>query len=352
MIRRSARIEERQREATEAATLLSGSSIARPLANTERRLDNPSQYHLATQPSIKKRRRNELKDDDQQGAMSDQEDGAGSTNNKVYRRTKPSKKVSPSQSPTKRIHLTETTTTTAAAPSSATTALVKTGAMDPCAVLPTEIWQKILSLLPLFSIARVSVVSKAWLDGSRTLPIWKTVCDEAGLGEPDDMYETSMALVCANSYWICERCFAVSYGHPRPSHIPLPSNVVLRNGTKDDGETLKLCYECRFTLHNREWWFSPLPRDQRSMIISAREAARSYFLTMDDLELLEPYGGRRERGAEERFWHSEVRRLALRVHGGLVGIEAMQRGVARKRRELFEERQEQDKAFMLAKLLK
>ncbi|KAF9088718.1 hypothetical protein BGX23_007151 [Mortierella sp. AD031] len=334
MIRRSARIEERQREATEAATLLSGSSIARPSANTERRLDNPSQYHLATQPSIKKRRRNELKDDDQQGAMSDQEDGSGSTNNKVYRRTKPSKKVSPSQSPTKRIHLTETTTTTAAAPSSATTALVKTGAMDPCTVLPTEIWQKILSLLPLFSIARVS--------------------DSANLedGEPDDMYETSMALVCANSYWICERCFAVSYGHPRPSHIPLPSNVVLRNGTKDDDETLKLCYECRFTLHNREWWFSPLPRDQRGMIISAREAARSYLLTMDDLELLEPYGGRRERGAEERFWHSEVRRLALRVHGGLVGIEAMQRGVARKRRELFEERQEQDRAFMLAKLLK
>ncbi|KAG0201245.1 hypothetical protein BGX28_005894 [Mortierella sp. GBA30] len=104
---------------------------------------------------------------------------------------------------------------------------------DPCAVLPTEIWHKILSRLPLSQVAKTSVLSKAWLDGARNWPMWQQICEKNELGCPKLKYKSYMAIVCANSYFICDNCYSHSTGrgaYVRPSEIPLKVHVIVEEG--------------------------------------------------------------------------------------------------------------------------
>ncbi|KAF9275600.1 hypothetical protein BGZ68_010657 [Mortierella alpina] len=104
---------------------------------------------------------------------------------------------------------------------------------DPCSVLPTEIWHKVLSHLPLSQVAKTSWVSKTWLDGARQWRVWQQICEKCKLGTPKLKYKTFMAIVCANSYFICDKCHLHSTGsgsYVRRSEIPLKVKVVVKEG--------------------------------------------------------------------------------------------------------------------------
>ncbi|KAG0247793.1 hypothetical protein BG011_000919 [Mortierella polycephala] len=99
---------------------------------------------------------------------------------------------------------------------------------DPCAVLPIEIWYQILSLLRLSQVATISNVSKIWLDGSRSYPVWKTICELNRLGVPKRKYQSYLALACSRSSFICEKCLSITMGSmtERQSNIPLPVMII------------------------------------------------------------------------------------------------------------------------------
>ncbi|KAF9100926.1 hypothetical protein BGX29_006136 [Mortierella sp. GBA35] len=57
--------------------------------------------------------------------------------------------------------------------------------MDLCIVLPTEIWHQLLEDLPPSGITRISTVSRAWLNGTRSHPVWTEICEMGGLHRDD-----------------------------------------------------------------------------------------------------------------------------------------------------------------------
>ncbi|CAO3566957.1 unnamed protein product [Mortierella alpina] len=148
--------------------------------------------------------------------------------------TKPTKRRRKSKADNSSSGDTSTTTTTmTSGPSSATQEKVAVDPSDPCSMLPTEIWHKVLSHLPLSQVAKTSWVSKTWLDGARKWPVWQQICEKCKLGTPKIKYKTFMAIVCANSYFICDKCHSHSTGSGsfvRRSEIPLKVKVVIKAG--------------------------------------------------------------------------------------------------------------------------
>ncbi|KAF9090053.1 hypothetical protein BGX29_011700 [Mortierella sp. GBA35] len=361
MLRCDTRIEEHQLEETnKTAASVFGPSATRPV-DTETQLEPSTRDLIATTPpdSDRKRRPNELKDDrrleedsDQQGEMPDQMDSTGSTN-----RIRLSQKESTLRSPsTKKARHTNIDTKSTLALST-----ILNNPTDPCRVLPTEVWHQILSFLRPSGIARISVVSKAWLDGCRSHPVWRSACEKGGLGELNDLYKSCMALVCANSFWVCEACLSISKGHPRLSHIPLQArlpgyyNFDTNNHSIDgdgrDYDAWRLCHEYRLKYHGSSCLSSNpyglLPLSTTVLLVEFVALAQ-YYMTRDDLRsmagstLLE--GGSSN---AESYLHSHVRARALKIHGGWVGIEAIRRGIALKRDEQFEKRRVRDRAFLI-----
>ncbi|KAF9958520.1 hypothetical protein BGZ72_000271 [Mortierella alpina] len=126
-----------------------------------------------------------------------------------------------------------TTATTANEAGPSRSKEAKVNPSDPCSVLPTEIWHKVLSQLPLSQVAKTSWVSKTWLDGARAWRVWQQICEKCTLGTPKLKYKTFMAIVCANSYFICDKCYSHSTGsgsYVRRSAIPLKVKVVVKEG--------------------------------------------------------------------------------------------------------------------------
>ncbi|KAG0288192.1 hypothetical protein BGZ96_007998 [Linnemannia gamsii] len=215
---------------------------------------------------------------------------------------------------------------------------------DPCSVLPTEILHRILSYLPPSKIAQTSVFSKAWLDGVRSSPIWKTICDTAGLGKLKLKYKSYMALVCANSYWICDLCFSFSKGRPRASHIPLPVSLPLlhaESGVESETNVWMLCFTCRCSHIIMEdekfrvaYGGEKIYRVNGIRMVARTTAYKHYSLTARDLNTLEyvvrqhPFSGYL---SMQLFGREEVQRLALRTHAGLVGVDAACYGHAHRR---------------------
>ncbi|KAG0264633.1 hypothetical protein BGZ95_003549 [Linnemannia exigua] len=207
----------------------------------------------------------------------------------------------------------------------------KIDSQDPFASIPVEILQQILSWLPLPEIARVSLVSKAWLDAVHYLSVWKTICEMAGLGEPKKKYRTHMALACANSFWICSRCHSYTNAKSQRADLPLPVKDV-----DDNGKFHMLCLECR-----REYYLKhPEPlkkgayRSEFSWIPKAGSIAPNgisinYDLSESQLRELETVGTSGH--GLPLYNRSEVQRLALRVHGGWVGVDAGAENPRRKR---------------------
>ncbi|KAF9079540.1 hypothetical protein BGX23_003791 [Mortierella sp. AD031] len=171
--------------------------------------------------------------------------------------------------------------------------------VDPYSVLPLEIWQEILSYMQPFQIAKASLVSKAWLEGARSHPIWMKICVNGKLGTPKLKYRNHMALACAHSYWVCERCFSQTRGYPQRSNVPLPVPI-----DEYGGDLWMLCLNCR-----NEYFWTHVEKPGR-------------FNTLKTI----------------RQPHSEMNQrdiYYLREHGGMVGLLARSQGIATTRRALF-----------------
>ncbi|KAF9940718.1 hypothetical protein BGZ65_006283 [Modicella reniformis] len=212
---------------------------------------------------------------------------------------------------------------------------------DPCAVLPTEVWHQILSLLPLSKVTGLSLVSKTWLDGTRAFPAWKIICETHKLGMPKLKYRSYMALVCSRSFWICDKCHSYTTGRGNVSEIPL------KVANEDDDEfTWLLCHACRLNYYRRypEEVRDDEEEEWQRKKITKTNAQSIYHLSDDQLSGLY-YDERRNpyyrSGYPMRLYNRHaVQKRALRIHAGWVGIDASTEGIARKRSAAFRLREE------------
>ncbi|KAF8932075.1 hypothetical protein BGZ47_011575 [Haplosporangium gracile] len=199
-------------------------------------------------------------------------------------------------------------------------------------IFPTEVLQQILLCLPLSKIARHSRVSKAWLDAARVLSVWKEACKKAELGAPRKKYRTHIALVCANSYWICERCMSFSKGREHYADLPLPVE-----DKEDDHLVWMLCLACRIEYFER--YPEPLKedkvyRDEFAFVVQTKQLAPhaifiNYALRGENLRGVPSTGQQDSRN--QLFDRGAVQRRALEVHGGWVGVDACATNPSRKR---------------------
>ncbi|KAK3827952.1 MAG: hypothetical protein J3Q66DRAFT_321475 [Benniella sp.] len=213
---------------------------------------------------------------------------------------------------------------------------------DPCQVLPTELWHQILSLLPLSKVAGLSMVSKTWLDGTRTYPAWKSICEALKLGEPKIKFRSYMAMVCARSFFICDKCHSSSTGRGNASEIPLPV------ADKDDDDFVwMLCHACRLEYYGRypeNVREAQVDHDWQMKRITKTNAQGIYHLSDEDMYGLY-YQERRNphyRNAYpmKLYDRYEVQERALQVHAGWVGVDAFTNGIAKKRSAAFKARWE------------
>ncbi|GJJ68729.1 hypothetical protein EMPS_01075 [Entomortierella parvispora] len=208
---------------------------------------------------------------------------------------------------------------------------------NPCAWVPTEVWHVILSYLPLSQVAVISLVNTTWLDGCRSYPAWKTICEKNNLGPPKSKYKTFMALACKYSYFICDRCHDLTMKGLTKSEVTLPIK-----DKDDDDLTWLLCRNCRLAYYGRH----PLklrakkdPNDGYVNRITRTRALDQYELTTDDLDTLPctvHQNPHYRNGPPMRLYNEvKVEKLALRVHGGHCGISAAASDLIRKKREAF-----------------
>ncbi|KAF9125159.1 hypothetical protein BGW39_007628 [Mortierella sp. 14UC] len=220
-------------------------------------------------------------------------------------------------------------------------------------IFPTEVLQQILLCLPLSKIARHSRVSKAWLDAARVLPVWKGACTKAKLGDPRKKYKTHMALVCANSYWICERCMSFSRGRVHYADLPLPVE-----DEEDDNLVWMLCLTCRigyFERHPEPLKEDKVYRNEFAWVVQTRQLAPhavflNYALRGDNLHGVSSTGLSDTR--RQLFDRASVQRRALEVHGGWVGVDACATNPGRKRAAVCNERAKECRLFKRKPLTK
>ncbi|KAF9362256.1 hypothetical protein BGX34_006521 [Mortierella sp. NVP85] len=222
---------------------------------------------------------------------------------------------------------------------------------DPCQVLPTELWHQILSLLPLSKVAGLSMVSKTWLDGTRTYPAWKSICEALNLGEPKLKYRSYMAMVCVRSFFICDKCHSSSNGRGRASEIPLPV------ANKDDHDFVwMLCHACRLEYYGRypeNVREAQVEHDWQMKRITKTSAQATYHLNDEDLYGLYFHERRnphyRNAYPMKLYDRDEVQERALQVHAGWVGVDAFTNGIAKKRSAAFKAREDGFKTRVLKK---
>lgn len=202
---------------------------------------------------------------------------------------------------------------------------------EPFSSLPVEILQHIISWLPLPEIARASMVSKTWLDAVHYMSVWRTICREAGLGEPKKKYKTYMALACADSFWICTRCYSFSNAKTNRADLPLPVKDV-----DDNNHVHMLCLQCR-----REYFHKhPAPLKKgvyrqefdwipRAGSIAPNGVYINYGLEGSQLDGIEVVGSSSQ--GLPLYDRSEVQKRAIHVHGGWVGVNAQATNPRRKR---------------------
>ncbi|KAF9147772.1 hypothetical protein BG015_010531 [Linnemannia schmuckeri] len=206
-------------------------------------------------------------------------------------------------------------------------------------IFPTEVLQQILLCLPLSRIARHSRISKAWLDAARVLSVWKEACRKAELGDPRKKYRTHMALVCANSYWICERCMSFSKGREHYADLPLPVE-----DKEDDHLVWMLCLACRieyFERHPEPLKEDKVYRDEFAFVVQTKQLAPhaifiNYALRGENLRGIPSLGQQDTRN--QLFDRGAIQRRALEVHGGWVGVDACATNPGRKRAAICNER--------------
>ncbi|KAK3842653.1 MAG: hypothetical protein J3R72DRAFT_442830 [Linnemannia gamsii] len=230
---------------------------------------------------------------------------------------------------------------------------------DPYSVLPTELWQEVMSYLSLSQITKVSSVSKGWLEGFRALQVWRDACLKGALGKPARKYPTHMALVCANSYWICEMCLAMIAG--RGSDIPMPVEVA-----ELGSESRMMCRECRCRYYKKHPEKIKIRKHivnifgefeyQRTTRFTKTDACGAYCLRGDDLLEVpcdeRPNPHYRNAPPMRLYEEKDVIKLALKVHGGFIGLQAARKSTAKTRREAFKNRSEQAQTRVILKTAK
>ncbi|KAF9205807.1 hypothetical protein BGZ49_003483 [Haplosporangium sp. Z 27] len=219
---------------------------------------------------------------------------------------------------------------------------------DPCTVFPIEVWHQILRLLPLSAVAKISTVSKSWLDGSHSFPAWKIVCESnRELGQPAYKYRSFLALACSKSVFLCDKCYSFSHGKGSPSDIPLPIP-----NKDDDNSIWNLCLACRLDYYQRypEPLHDDFNNDWQYSKITKTDSCSRYYLSETDLIGLyyqeRPNPHYRRAFPMKLYDRQEVQKLALRLHGGWIGISAANNGVIRQRNAMCKLR---DKTFAIRK---
>ncbi|KAI8136773.1 hypothetical protein BJV82DRAFT_384441 [Fennellomyces sp. T-0311] len=163
-----------------------------------------------------------------------------------------------------------------------------------CAGIPQpafsmEIWELVLKDCCPSQLSVVAQVSQYMCAVVQALPIWKTICQTADLGEPTTRgpRKTYYGVTIPRSHRICEVCFIKT--KPSGSQTALP--VHLKQHKKD----VRLCLSCRQKHYKRH----PEP-----------------YQPWEDSRLLERHGGRVGIEAEERrlrgFQETRARNLQLR----------------------------------------
>ncbi|KAK3832901.1 MAG: hypothetical protein JOS17DRAFT_773822 [Linnemannia elongata] len=210
---------------------------------------------------------------------------------------------------------------------------------DPYSALPTELWHEVMSYLSLIQIARASSVSKGWLEGIQSLQVWRDICTNAALGSPKKKYPTHMSLVCAQSYWICERCLTMNNG--KGSDIPLPVEVA-----ELGNEKLMLCRACRRQYYKIHPEGTKIRKNvmnhygeyiyERDVRMTKTDACSMFYLKDEDLLSLRCVTKRnphyRNAAPMKLYLEKDVQRRSLEIHGGWIGIRAISDEVAKIRR--------------------
>jgi len=210
---------------------------------------------------------------------------------------------------------------------------------NPCAWLPTEVWHVVLSYLPLSQVAVISLVNTTWLDGCRSYPVWRIICEKNKVGPPKSKYKSYMALACKYSYFICDRCHSLTMKGQTKSEVTLPMK-----DKDDNGVTWLLCLKCRLEHHRRHPVKLKNKKDAkgRANVIARTRASYEYQLTTSDLDRLpctvRPNPHYRNGPPMRLYSEIQVEKLALRIHGGPCGLTAAASDVLKKKRDSFKRR--------------
>ncbi|KAF9124630.1 hypothetical protein BGW39_008056 [Mortierella sp. 14UC] len=358
MLRKSASLEACQLKlALEAVSL---STEPDPQANNNtaspQDLDSDQEDAVATKPQKRKRqaKKQQTHPDNQSSAIKGNNAPGGST---VKKERYPKKKIKQETPPPSSV-------TSSPRPEPALLVVVPISKSDPCAVLPTEPWHRILSFLPLAKAAQTSIVSKIWLYGARSSPIWKTPASGSNFA--------SAAKVEASNDGIGHHGGGSGgsgdgHGGQSEQHRQLHDGDVsvkqqggdeaaqeggkttAQEGQAIDSNVCMLCFTCRrshFDDHPEALRPGAFGNDQvfqeQTKKVTRSGTCDTYGLNADDIHGLNyeprrnPY---RRNGWPMRLYdRDEIQDIALETHAGWVGVDAVRDGVLRARRERFNQR--------------
>ncbi|KAG0324428.1 hypothetical protein BG004_003472 [Podila humilis] len=227
------------------------------------------------------------------------------------------------------------------------TALIPKNRTDPCSVLPTEVWHKVLDNLPLSVITQYAVVNNTWLIGLRSYNGWRIAAEKGNMGVPKRKFKSFMALVCAHSFFVCDNCLSYSTGKDGRSSIPLP--VQLGSPSEDNQIRWNLCLDCRLEhyRHHKEGYRSPCdPNNEATYVehesITKSVATNRYYLDSSEVMVVphELRANPHYAGAApmQIYLEKNVQKHARLVHGGWVGVDAAVKNIVAKRKIAFRER--------------
>ncbi|KAG0259363.1 hypothetical protein DFQ27_004105 [Actinomortierella ambigua] len=198
--------------------------------------------------------------------------------------------------------------------------------------LAPELFANILSYLYPSEIAKLAMVSKQMYKLVERQPIWRRIMTIGNLPEPKIKFPTEMIVVLAYSDLVCEQCLSLSEMKRgmKYSKRPLPMDLAWN----PYHHPIRLCLPCRKTYYADHK--SELGLIGKGTQILKGDAEYTYQLTTDTLFSLhhETHVARRRfKQVYYLFDEAQVQRLAYRVHGGQVGVEASRQGYVKPRHQ-------------------
>ena len=193
--------------------------------------------------------------------------------------------------------------------------------------VPPEVWYHILSCLPTSHVAPLSLVCTRLLEVCRSWPRWRTICKVSLLGEPKRKYRSRMALVCSESYYICDLCDSRSTGTGSYGLSGFPLSV---SRADDQDHRWRLCRKCRIEYyqdHPDDAGKEIMSNIKRKDEISEYDIIRDLKLKHEDLFQFDrrsvgyhSYRRRFYNPQDYMFNEREVTEHAMDMHGGWAGV--------------------------------